>query len=89
MTKMAELSYALYLIHMIVILSTQTFFAKLGLPKDSNLVFVLSMIFCIALALLLHYSIEKPFMKMRTRFIKPATSREIAVVATCIPMHNC
>ena len=81
MTKMAELSYALYLIHMIVILCTQTYFAKLGLPKDSSLVFVLSMIFCIALALLLHYSIEKPFMKMRKRFIKPAANREFAVTA--------
>ena len=82
MTKIAELSYVLYLIHMIVILSTQTLFYKLGLPKASNLVFALSMIFCIAVAFLLHYSIEKPFMKMRTRFIKPVASREFAVIAT-------
>lgn len=70
LTKIAELSYALYLIHMGVILLTQNIFFDFGLAKDSNLTFVLSMIFCVAIALLLHYGIEKPFMKMRNRFIK-------------------
>ena len=74
LTKMAELSYALYLIHMAVILSVQTLFARLGMAKNSNVVFLLSMVSCIAVALVLHYSIEKPFMKMRKRFLKPATN---------------
>lgn len=69
LTKIAELSYALYLIHMAVILLTQNIFFDFGISKDSNLTFVLSTIFCVLVALLLHYSIEKPFMKMRNRFI--------------------
>ena len=44
LTKIAELSYALYLIHMAVILSTQTIFAELGITKNSNLMFLLSII---------------------------------------------
>lgn len=70
LTKIAELSYALYLIHMGVILLTQKIFFEFGISKDSNLSFVLSMVFCVLVALLLHYSIEKPFMKMRGRFLK-------------------
>lgn len=69
LTKIAELSYALYLIHMAVILSTQTIFAELGLAKNSSLMFLLSIFFCFVLAIILHYIIEKPFMKMRKRFI--------------------
>ena len=68
----AKLSYSLYLIHMAVILLVQKIFSAWGISKDSNLMFALSIIFCIALALILHYSIEKPFMKMRERFLKPA-----------------
>ena len=70
LTKIAELSYALYLIHMGVILLTQNIFFDYGIAKNSNLTFVFSIIFCAIIALLLHYSIEKPFMKMRNRFIK-------------------
>ena len=70
LTKIAELSYALYLIHMGVILMTQDIFSAWGFAKESNLTFVLSMIFCVAFALILHYGIEKPFMKMRNRFLK-------------------
>ena len=58
LTKIAELSYALYLVHMGVILLTQNIFAELGIAKDSNVTFVLSMICCFAVALILHYSIE-------------------------------
>lgn len=69
LTKIAELSYALYLVHMGVILLTQKIFFDFGIAKDSNLTFVLSVIFSVLIALILHYSIEKPFMKMRTRFL--------------------
>lgn len=69
LTKIAELSYALYLIHMAVIPLTQTILFNFGIAKDSNVTFVLSMLFCVLVALLLHYSIEKPFMKMRSRFL--------------------
>jgi peptidoglycan/LPS O-acetylase OafA/YrhL len=70
LTKIAELSYALYLIHMGVILLVQKILFDFGIAKDSNLTFVLSMLFCVLVALVLHYSIEKPFMKMRVRFLK-------------------
>lgn len=69
LTKIAELSYALYLVHMGVILLTQKIFFDFGIAKDSNLTFVLSIIFCVLIALILHYSIEKSFMKMRSRFL--------------------
>lgn len=70
LTMIANLSYALYLIHMAVILLTQNIFFDYGIAKDSNLSFVFSILFCVLVALVLHYSIEKPFMKMRNRFIK-------------------
>ncbi len=70
LTKIAELSYSLYLIHMGVILLAQILLFDLGIAKDSNLTFILSIIFCVFIALILHYSIEKPFMKMRERFLK-------------------
>ncbi len=69
LTKIAELSYGLYLIHTAGILSTQTLLFDYGIAKNSNLTFILSIIFCFAIALLLHYTIEKPFMKMRGRFL--------------------
>ncbi len=73
LSMIAKLSYALYLIHMAVILLVQKIFSDLGVSKDSNLMLVLSIAFCIALALILHYGIEKPFMKMREQFLNPAT----------------
>jgi peptidoglycan/LPS O-acetylase OafA/YrhL len=55
---------------MAVILSTRTLLFDYGIAKDSNLVFILSIVFSFLIALVLHYSIEKPFMKMRRRFLK-------------------
>lgn len=71
LTKIAQLSYALYLVHMAIILSAQTIFSEWGIAKDSSVMLLLSIISCIAIALLLHHAIEKPFMKMRERFLKP------------------
>ena len=68
MTRIADISYAFYLTHMAVILSTQSLFASFGMAKNSSLLFLLSVVFCSVVALLLHYGIEKPFMKMRKRF---------------------
>lgn len=73
LSMIAKLSYSLYLIHMAVILLVQKIFAAWGISKDSNLMLVLSIICCIAVGLVLHYSIEKPFMKMREQFLNPAT----------------
>ena len=71
MTLIAKLSYALYLVHMSLTAVAQKTFSNWGIAKDSNLMLLLSIVFCFTVALLLHYSIEKPFMKMRERFIKP------------------
>jgi peptidoglycan/LPS O-acetylase OafA/YrhL len=73
LSMIAKLSYSLYLIHMGVILLVQKIFSGWGIAKDSNLMLLLSIIFCFAIALILHYSIEKPFMKMREQFLNPAT----------------
>lgn len=70
LTKIAELSYGLYLIHAAVILSAQTFLIDYGILKDSTLTFIFSTIVCLIIALILNYSIERPFMKMRGRFLK-------------------
>lgn len=72
LTKIAELSYALYLVHMAIILSAQTVLSDWGIAKNSSLMLVLTIILCIVIALILHHAIEKPFMKMRERFLKPA-----------------
>lgn len=70
LTKIAQLSYSLYLVHMGVILIAQKIFSEWGIAKDSYWMFVLAIISCLLLSLLLHYSIELPFMKMRSRFLK-------------------
>ena len=72
LTKIAQLSYALYLVHMAIILSAQTVFYNWGIAKNSNWMLLLSIIACIVVSLLLHHAIEKPFMKMRERYLKPA-----------------
>ncbi len=69
-TLIATLSYAIYLSHKIIFHFVQELLTKLDIEKDSNLTFLLSMLFCVLVALLLHYSIEKPFMKMRNKFLK-------------------
>ena len=86
LTKIAELSYALYLVHMAIILSAQTVLSDWGIAKNSSLMLVLTIILCIVVALILHHAIEKPFMKMRERFLKPAGAlmgeMKVAYVAT-------
>ncbi|MGZ0016377.1 acyltransferase family protein [Yeosuana sp. AK3] len=70
LTKIAELSYGLYLIHTAVVLSTQTILIDYGISKKSTLTFIISIILCFLIALVLNYSIERPFMKIRGRFLK-------------------
>ena len=70
LSKIAQLSFSLYLIHMAVILTTQTIFFELGIAKNSNLTFLFSLIFCAFGAAIIYYIIEKPFIMMRGRFLK-------------------
>ena len=71
LSLIAKLSYSLYLVHMGTILLVQKIFFAWGIEKESIWMFVLSIIFCILISLVLYYSIEKPFMKMRNRFLNP------------------
>jgi peptidoglycan/LPS O-acetylase OafA/YrhL len=70
LSMIARLSYSLYLIHMGVILMVQEILYAWGIAKESNWTFILSMVFCILVSLALYYSIERPFMKMRERFLQ-------------------
>ena len=55
-----------------IILSAQPVLSNWGIAKNSSWMLLLIIIFCVAIALLLHHAIEKPFMKMRERFLNPA-----------------
>ena len=72
MTLIAKLSYALYLIHMSLIGVAQKTLSNWGVEKDSVVMMLLSVMLCFIVAYVLHIAIEKPFMKMRERFLKPA-----------------
>jgi peptidoglycan/LPS O-acetylase OafA/YrhL len=67
----ATLSYGIYLTHKGIIHIVQEVFSKWGIEKDGSIMLVMSLIFCVMVAWLLHLVIEKPFMKMRERFLTP------------------
>lgn len=62
-TLIAELSYALYLIHKGVIHVTQDLFTNAD--KNSNLMLVACIVLAIIAAYMLNVTVEKPFMKIR------------------------
>lgn len=68
LTKIAVLSYAVYLTHKGVIHMTHQLLAKFEI--DSNLMLIICMITCLGFAQIVHLIIEKPFMKLRKRFVK-------------------
>ena len=63
----ASISYALYLTHKGVVHMTHQVLS--GFNFDPNILLIISAITCIGTAYLLHISIEKPFMKLRTRLL--------------------
>lgn len=75
-TRLAVLSYAVYLVHKITIHLTQPYFAELGVEMDSNLMLLLCMLTSLLGAALLYVLIEKPFLRIRNRLLsaggKPA-----------------
>lgn len=84
-TLIATLSYAIYLSHKGIIHMVQDLFTKLGVDKDSNLMFLISIIFCILIAWLLNLTIEKPFMKVRDKMLrskKPIANMRFADITT-------
>jgi peptidoglycan/LPS O-acetylase OafA/YrhL len=70
-TLIATLSYGIYLTHKGIIHIVQEVFSQWGIEKDGSMMLVISLIFCVLVAWLLHLVIEKPFMKMREQFLKP------------------
>lgn len=68
-TKIAGLSYAIYLTHKIIIHLVQEQLLQFSLAKDSNPTFLVSIIACLAGALLMNILIEKPFLKLRARIL--------------------
>ena len=69
-TLIATLSYAIYLSHKGIIHIVQELLTKFGINKNTNMMFLVCIAVCIIVAWLLNLTIEKPFMKMRNRFIK-------------------
>jgi peptidoglycan/LPS O-acetylase OafA/YrhL len=66
----AALSYGIYLTHKGIIHITQQLLLKLTIDIDSNLSLLISTLSCIIAAFLLHQAIEKPFMRLRKKFLK-------------------
>jgi peptidoglycan/LPS O-acetylase OafA/YrhL len=68
-TRIATLSYAAYLTHKGVIHMTHQLLADFKM--DSNLMLLICMVTCLCFAYLLHLAVEKPFMNLRNKIIKP------------------
>jgi peptidoglycan/LPS O-acetylase OafA/YrhL len=69
-SNIAALSYAIYLSHKGVIHLCQQLFLNLGIAGDSNLMFFLCIFMTILGALVLRYTIEKPFLQLRDRILQ-------------------
>ncbi|HPJ10151.1 MAG TPA: acyltransferase [Flavobacterium sp.] len=66
-TFIATLSYAIYLTHKGVIHMTHLVLKNFNI--DSNLMLLISIATCMIFAVLMHFTIEKPFMKLRERVL--------------------
>ena len=75
-STIAMLSYSIYLIHKITIHVSQEQLFKLSIPKESNLMMLLSLFLTVLAAFMLHYIIEKPFMKFRVKLLKPVSLKQ-------------
>ena len=68
-STIATLSYAIYLTHKGVIHMTHKLMEHLTI--DSTIMLICCMITCLLAAFLMHWVIEKPFMKLRDKVIEP------------------
>ncbi|MBE7171499.1 MAG: acyltransferase [Williamsia sp.] len=73
-STLALLSYAIYLIHKIVIHVAQDQLAKVGIAKNSNRMFLLCVAISVAGALLMNKVVEKSFLKLRDRILRKKPS---------------
>jgi len=63
--KLAALSYGIYLSHKFIIHLSQGVFSNFNIAKESNSMFLLSILTCILAAVALNLLIEKPFLWLR------------------------
>lgn len=68
-SKIASLSFSVYLVHKASIHFTQEQFALRGIKPESSTMFILSTIITVIAALLLYYIVERPFLKLRRKLI--------------------
>lgn len=69
-SNLAILSYSIYLSHKGIIHLCQSYFSNHGIAKESGFMFFICAIFSIITALIMRYTIEKPFLKIRDRIIR-------------------
>ena len=68
-SRIAALSYALYLSHKIVIHITQQQFTKLHIAANNGWMLIICIITCLAAAWLMNMIIEKPFLRVREKVL--------------------
>lgn len=68
-TRIAMLSYSIYLTHKIVIHLTQQYFSLLNIEKDTSLMFLISIAICIMVGAGMQLLVEKPFQQLRNRIV--------------------
>jgi peptidoglycan/LPS O-acetylase OafA/YrhL len=69
-TKIAALSYGIYLIHKIIIHVTQNQFAKFKIEDGSNVMFLICIAIVFIASIILNEIIEKPFLRLRKKILK-------------------
>lgn len=83
-TLIATLSYGIYLTHKGIIHMVQHIFPKWGIEKNGGMMVILSFLFCLLGAWLLHLAIEKPFMKWRDIVLKKRKVANVNVMRNAV-----
>ncbi len=81
-SKIATLSYGIYLIHKIVIHVMQTQIIKFKIDDNSNVMFLICIATVLIASLLLNEIIEKPFLKLRKKILSRKDEKNIAKIVT-------
>lgn len=67
---LATLSYSVYLVHKMTIHLAQQQCGKWDINEDSSLAFLVSVLFTMAGALLLHWIVERSFLDIKERYLR-------------------
>ena len=81
-SKLAGLSYGIYLIHKGIIHLVQKYAVDWGVPADSTRMFLICMFFVLLAALLLRFLVEKPFLRLRRYILNQAKYNKNTSVQT-------